>query len=609
MPPSSKLNSTIMEVTTRIEERSRDLRAEYLSRLAAAERRGPRRPHLLCRNLAHVSAAAQSEDKEKIVGENTAGNLGIITAYNDMLSAHQPFESYPEILRDAARLAGGTAQVAGGVPAMCDGVTQSQPGMELSLFSRDVIALAAGVGLAHDCFDAAAFLGVCDKIVPGLVIAAATFGHLPSVFVPAGPMTTGMGNAEHAQVRVSFARGEIGREELLKAEMAVYHGAGTCTFYGTANSNQMLMEFMGLHLPGASFVHPGTPLREALTREAVRSVLSLTLRSGAYLPVGRVLDARAFVNGMVGLNATGGSTNLVIHMIAMARAAGLVLNSSDFADISSVVPLLCKVYPNGIADVNQFHAAGGLGFVIGELLEAGFLHDDTLTIAGRGLARYRMEPKVGADGTLRYEEGAARSLDENILRPVARAFSPQGGLRCLRGDLGEAVIKISSVKPEYRIIEGPARVFLSQEAVQEAFAAGELNRDCVIVVSFQGPHANGMPELHGLTPSLNLLQQRGHRVALVTDGRMSGASGVIPSAIHVSPEAARGGLIARLRDGDILRLDAEAGRLDVISPSNWRERAPTQADLSGHEFGVGREMFRSFREHVGAALEGAAVVV
>ncbi|MDA7982317.1 MAG: phosphogluconate dehydratase [Alphaproteobacteria bacterium] len=609
MSAENKLSPAIARVTTRIQERSQDSRDEYLSRLAEAEKRGPRRPHLLCRNLAHVSAASPQNDKQRIVGENTRGNLGIVTAYNDMLSAHQPFETYPETIRETARAAGGTAQVAGGVPAMCDGVTQSQPGMELSLFSRDVIALAAGVGLAHDCFDAAAFLGVCDKIVPGLVIAAATFGHLPAVFIPAGPMTTGIGNAEHAQVRVRFARGEVGREELLRAEMAAYHGAGTCTFYGTANSNQMLMEFMGLHMPGASFINPETPLRGALTRAAVRRVLELTLRSGSYLPAGRVLDARAFVNGIVGLNATGGSTNLVMHLTAMARAAGVILTAEDFADISAAVPLLCKVYPNGVADVNQFHAAGGLGFVIGELLDAGLLHPDTETLAGRGLALYRREPKVGADGELRYEDGAAASLDENIVRPVSRAFSAQGGLRYLRGDLGDAVIKVSSVKPEYRVIEGPARVFLSQEAVQAAFERGELNRDCVIVVSFQGPHANGMPELHGLTPSLNLLQQRGHRVALVTDGRMSGASGVIPAAIHVSPEAARGGLIARLRDGDILRLDAEGGRLDVLAPSDWRARAPVQADLSGHEFGVGREMFRSFREHVGSASDGAAVVV
>ena len=526
-----------------------------------------------------------------------------------MLSAHQPFEGFPALIREAARQAGGTAQVAGGVPAMCDGVTQGQPGMELSLFSRDVIALAAGVALSHNCFDAAIFLGVCDKIVPGLAIAAATFGHIPAIFAPAGPMTSGLPNDEKAAVRQRFARGEIGRDELMAAEMASYHGAGTCTFYGTANSNQMLMEFMGLHLPGASFVNPGTPLREALTRAAARRALEITATGNSYTPVSAVLDERAFVNGMVGLHATGGSTNLTLHLVAMARAAGVLIDWSDMAELSAVTPLMARVYPNGLADVNHFHAAGGLGFMIGELLEAGLLHGDVRTVAGDGLARYTLEPVLGDDG-LAWREGAHTSLNDRILRPAADPFQRTGGLAVLCGNLGQAVIKTSAVKPAHHVIEAPARVFQDQEEIKAAFRNGELERDFICVLRFQGPQANGMPELHSLTPVLSVLQDRGFRVALLTDGRMSGASGKVPAAIHVTPEAAVGGAIARVRDGDMLRLDAAAGRLDVLGdPAEFAGRAPAQADLSANACGIGRELFAAFRRNVGPAETGAAVVV
>ena len=602
------LNDTVHRVTERIRARSRILRTGYLQRMARAADAGPARAHLSCGNLAHAFAASPEADKTRQTG-SAAGNIGIVTAYNDMLSAHQPFEGYPALIREAARQAGGTAQVAGGVPAMCDGVTQGQPGMELSLFSRDVIALAAGVALSHNCFDAAIFLGVCDKIVPGLVIAAATFGHIPAIFAPAGPMTSGLPNDEKAAVRQRFARGEIGRDELMAAEMASYHGAGTCTFYGTANSNQMLMEFMGLHLPGASFVNPGTPLREALTRAAARRALEITATGNSYTPVSAVLDERAFVNGMVGLHATGGSTNLTLHLVAMARAAGVLIDWSDMAELSAVTPLMARVYPNGLADVNHFHAAGGLGFMIGELLEAGLLHGDVRTVAGDGLARYTLEPVLGDDG-LAWREGARTSLNDRILRPAADPFQRTGGLAVLCGNLGQAVIKTSAVKPAHHIIEAPARVFQDQEEIKAAFRNGELERDFICVLRFQGPRANGMPELHSLTPLLSVLQDRGFRVALLTDGRMSGASGKVPAAIHVTPEAAVGGAIARVRDGDMLRLDAAAGRLDVLGdPAEFAGRAPAQADLSANAYGIGRELFAAFRRNVGPAETGAAVVV
>jgi len=601
------LNPTVEAVTARIEARSRAARETYLARCRAWAGKGPGRAHLSCGNLAHAAAAAL-EDKAAVAGMR-APNIGVVTAYNDMLSAHQPFERFPALIKAAARRAGGTAQVAGGVPAMCDGVTQGQPGMELSLFSRDVIAMAAGVALTHNVFDAAVFLGVCDKIVPGLVIAAATFGHLPSVFLPAGPMPSGLPNDEKAAVRQRFASGEADRAELLRAEMASYHAPGTCTFYGTANTNQMLMEVMGLHLPGASFVNPDTPLRDALTEAGVARALAITAEGNAYTPACDVLDARAYVNGIVGLHATGGSTNLVIHLIAMARASGVLLAWEDLSDLSEVTPLMARVYPNGLADVNHFHAAGGLGFMIGELLDAGLLHPDTTTVAGGGLAAYTREPKLEG-GVLRWRDGARESLNTQILRPVADPFAATGGLRLLTGNLGDAVIKTSAVKPDRRIVEAPARIFHDQEAVKAAFRAGELTGDFVCVVRFQGPKANGMPELHSLTPPLGVLMERGQQVALVTDGRMSGASGKVPAAIHVSPEAAEGGPIARLREGDVVRLDADAGTLEaVVDAAEWAAREPATADLSANAHGLGREMFAGFRQLVGLAADGAGVAV
>ncbi|MGY6705757.1 phosphogluconate dehydratase [Roseinatronobacter sp.] len=599
------VNSGIEAVTDRIRARSAARRAQYLDRMRAAADAGPVRAHLSCGNQAHAYAAMDG-DKESLAA-GRAPNLGIVTAYNDMLSAHQPFQTYPDMIRNAARAAGGTAQVAGGVPAMCDGVTQGQPGMELSLFSRDVIALSAGVAMSHNCFDAAVWLGVCDKIVPGLIIAAATFGHVPSVFIPAGPMTSGLPNDEKAKIRQQFAQGEIGRDDLMKAEMASYHGPGTCTFYGTANTNQMLMEFMGLHLPGTSFINPNTPLRDALTVAATERALAITALGNDYRPAGQVLDERAFVNGIVGLMATGGSTNLVLHLPAMARAAGIELTLQDFADISDMVPLMAKVYPNGLADVNHFHAAGGLGFMIGELLDAGLLHDDVSTIAGDGLARYAQEPKL-RDGQLVWEDGAGHTLNDRILRPAVDAFQKSGGLKQLSGNLGQGVIKTSAVDPSRHVIEARARVFHDQGAVKTAFQAGEFTEDTIVVVRFQGPAANGMPELHSLTPILAVLQDRGLKVALVTDGRMSGASGKVPAAIHVAPEAAKGGPLARVHDGDMLRLDAVAGRLDVLE-AGFDARVPVVADLSANEFGLGREMFAAFRQAVGDSTEGAGVVV
>ena len=601
------MNPTIEAVTDRIRARSAPTRGAYLARVERAVEAGPARAHLSCGNMAHVTAA-MGPDKEPIAQER-GGNIGIVTAYNDMLSAHQPFERFPELIRAAARQAGGTAQVAGGVPAMCDGVTQGQPGMELSLFSRDVIALAAGVALSHNCYDAAMYLGVCDKIVPGLVIAAATFGHLPAIFAPAGPMPSGLPNDEKSRIRQLFAAGEIGRDELLAAEMASYHGPGTCTFYGTANTNQMLMEFMGLHLPGASFVNPNTPLRDALTVEATRRALAITAKGNAFTPVSEVLDEKAFVNGMVGLNATGGSTNLVLHLVAMARAAGVLIDWSDMAEISAVTPLMARVYPNGIADVNHFHAAGGLGCMIGELLSAGLLHEDVKTVAGPGLSRYTAEPKLAGE-RVSWEAGAGESLNRDILRPASDPFQKTGGLRLLGGNLGKAVIKVSAVKPENQVIEAPARVFHDQEAVKAAFKAGEFDRDLIVVVRFQGPKANGMPELHSLTPPLGVTLDRGHKVALVTDGRMSGASGKVPAAIHLSPEAADGGPIAKIRDGDMIRLDASAGTLEVLVPAEeFEAREPARPDLTGSQEGIGRELFAAFRASVGAAETGAAVVV
>ena len=601
------MHPKVSEVTERIEERSRTARRDYLDKCQRWIDQGPARAHLSCGNMAHVTAASGS-DKPSIARER-GGNIGIITAYNDMLSAHQPFETFPAIIKDAARAAGGTAQVAGGVPAMCDGVTQGQPGMELSLFSRDVIALAASVGLSHNCFDAALFLGVCDKIVPGLVMAAAAFGHLPAIFVPAGPMTSGLPNDEKAKVRQQFASGEIGRDALLRAEMASYHGPGTCTFYGTANSNQMLMEFMGLHLPGTSFVNPNTPLRDALTRAAAQRALAITAQGDAFTPACHVLSPQAFVNGIVGLTATGGSTNLVLHLVAMARAAGVLLDPKDMADLSDIVPLMARVYPNGLADVNHFHAAGGLGFMIGELLDAGLLHDDVQTVAGPGLRRYTQEPVLDG-GSVSWRAGAGESGNEQILRPVSRPFQATGGLKMLSGNLGRAVIKVSAVKAENRVVEAPVAVFSDQEAVKAAFKAGQLNRDVVVVVRNQGPGANGMPELHSLTPALSVLQDKGFKVALVTDGRMSGASGKVPAAIHLTPEAVQGGPIARLRDGDVVRLDAETGVLEArVGAAEMDARIAAPHDLTDASDGLGRDLFAAFRAQVRGAEVGAGVIV
>jgi phosphogluconate dehydratase len=597
------LHPTLSRVTQNIIERSAPTRHAYLTRMRQARGKGPNRAHLSCSGQAHAYAA-MGEDKATLAS-TSAGNLGIVTAYNDMLSAHQPFERFPDLIRRAAREAGGTAQVAGGVPAMCDGVTQGEPGMELSLFSRDVIALAASVAMSHNTFDAAVFLGVCDKIVPGLVIAAQAFGHLPIVFLPGGPMVSGLGNDEKSKVRQQFAAGEVGREALMEAEMAAYHGPGTCTFYGTANTNQMLMEFMGLHLPGASFVNPNTPLRDALTIAGAQRALSLSDLGTAYTPVCDILDEKAFVNGIVGLNATGGSTNLLIHLVAMARAGGIILDWQDFSELSSVTPLLARVYPNGLADVNHFHAAGGLGYMIRELLAAGLLHPDTQTVGGKGLKNYTQEPILDGD-TVIWREGTRDTLNDKILRPVAAPFQPTGGLSRLAGSLGTAVMKVSAVAPEHRVIKAPVRVFADQEAVKAAFKAGELTGDVIVVVRFQGPKANGMPELHSLTPMLSILQGRGQKVALVTDGRMSGASGKVPAAIHVSPEAKDGGPIARLRDGDILRVDAKAGALDILT-EGWQDRPLPEPDLSGNEHGLGRELFSSFRSVVGAADTGASI--
>ena len=601
------LNARLGEVTERIARRSAPARARYLDRIDRAAAVKLPRHRLGCANQAHAFAACAPGDKERQFGSD-APNLGIVTAYNDMLSAHQPYERFPELIREAARAAGATAQVAGGVPAMCDGVTQGEAGMELSLFSRDVIALATAVALSHQTFDAAVYLGICDKIVPGLVIGALSFGHLPGVFIPAGPMTSGLPNDEKAKARQLFAEGKVGREALLEAEAKSYHGPGTCTFYGTANTNQMLMEVMGLHLPGAAFVNPGTPLRDALTVEAVKRALSITATGNAFTPIGRVLDERAFANGIVGLHATGGSTNHTIHLVAMAAAAGISLTWDDFSDLAEVTPLLARVYPNGKADVNHFHAAGGMGFLIRELLDAGMLHEDVATVWGPGLRGYTAEPGLDAQGSVVWRDAPRESGDPKVLSGAAAPFQATGGLRVLDGPLGRAVIKTSAVAPERHVIEAPARVFHDQAELQAAFKRGELTGDFVAVVRFQGPKANGMPELHKLMPPLGVLQDRGQKVALVTDGRLSGASGKVPAAIHVTPEAATGGPIARLRDGDILRVDAVTGRLEVrVDPAEWDARPLAEADLAPSHEGVGRELFGAFRAQVGSAEMGAAV--
>ncbi|MBS7543774.1 phosphogluconate dehydratase [Ancylobacter oerskovii] len=604
---SSSVKPRLGEITERIVRRSHDSRSRYLDRIAAAAEKGPSRQKLGCANQAHGFAACGPGDKA-MLREGAGVNLGIVTAYNDMLSAHQPYERYPDLIRAAARAAGGVAQVAGGVPAMCDGVTQGEAGMELSLFSRDVIALSTAVALSHQTFDSSVYLGICDKIVPGLVIGALSFGHLPAVFIPAGPMTSGLSNDDKAKIRQLFAEGKVGRDALLEAESQAYHGPGTCTFYGTANTNQMMMEIMGLHLPGASFVNPNTPLRDALTTAAAERAMAMTALGNDYRPVGRMLDERAFVNGIVGLHATGGSTNHTMHVVAMAAAAGIVLTWDDFSELADITPLLCRVYPNGKADVNHFHAAGGMAFVIRELLSDGLLHRDVETVWGSGLDAYTLEPKLTSEGTLDWRDGARESGDENVVRPASRPFQATGGLKLLSGDLGRAVIKTSAIAAERHIIEAPAKVFHSQEELQRAFKAGTLTGDFVAVVRYQGPKANGMPELHKLMPPLGVLQDRGQKVALVTDGRLSGASGKVPAAIHVTPEAADGGAIARIREGDIVRVDAVAGTLTVkVDPAEWAAREPATADLAPSHWGVGRELFGSFRAAVGTADTGATI--
>jgi phosphogluconate dehydratase len=594
----------VADTTRRLIERSADTRAAYLKRVRAAAQQGPARGSLGCANFAHGFAAGGADKHE--LKRAVKPNVAIVSSYNDMLSAHQPFADFPEQIKAAVRDAGGVAQFAGGVPAMCDGITQGRAGMELSLFSRDVIAMASAVALSHDMFDATLMLGVCDKIVPGLVIGALSFGHLPTLLVPAGPMTSGLSNALKSKVRQQYAVGEIGRDELLAAEAAAYHGPGTCTFYGTANSNQMLMELMGLHLPGASFVNPHTPLRTALTEAAGRRAVELTATGGEYTPIADIVDEKAVINGVISLLATGGSTNHTMHLVAIARAAGIDLRWQDFAQLSAVVPLVARIYPNGKADVNHFHAAGGTAFLVRELLGAGLLHRDVRTVAGPGLDAYMMEPTL-IDGHLSWRDGPTRSLDAEVLRPVDDPFDKDGGLRMLTGNLGRAVIKTSAVAPEHRLIEAPARVFGDQSEFQAAFEAGELVGDLVAVVRYQGPKANGMPELHKLTPPLGVLQDRGHRVALLTDGRMSGASGKIPAAIHLTPEAADDGPIARLRDGDPVRLDADAGTIEVLVDAAEFAARPTVGAPDREFAGTGRELFEPFRRAVGPADAGASI--
>ena len=603
---AQKLHDVIIEVTERIGGRSAATRGEYLERTRKRKLIEPARGKLACANLAHVMAAS-GEDKAKLQ-QSVIANIGVVTSYNDMLSAHQPFESYPEVIRAAARLAGATAQVAGGVPAMCDGVTQGRAGMELSLFSRDVIALSTAVSLSHEAFDSALLLGICDKIVPGLFIGAASFGQLPIIFVPGGPMPTGnIANKQKAEVRQRFAEGLATRDELLAAEMNSYHNAGTCTFYGTANSNQMLMEMMGLHVPGAAFVNPNTPLRHALTVAATQRAAATTALGKDYLPFVEVIDERSFVNAIVGLMATGGSTNHVIHLVAMARAVGLTVTWDDMADISAVTPLIARVYPNGEADVNQFHAAGGMAFVVRELIAAGLAHESAMTVWGPGLTAYAKDPFL-VDSKLVWRDAVGKSHDEKILRPVSNPFSADGGLKLLRGNLGRSVIKTSAVDPKYWDITAPARVFESQEAMAAALKAG-LNEDFIAVIRGQGPRANGMPELHKLIPAMSGLMAKGRRVAIVTDGRMSGASGKVPAAIHLTPEAAADGPISRLRDGDIVRLDARAGVLEAqVDAGTLQAREPVKPDLSDTTFGVGRELFTRLREGASAADEGASIL-
>ena len=601
----TELHPEVAAVTERVIARSRDGRRAYLDLIERERDAGVHRPMLGCGNLAHGFAAA-GEDKPAIIA-GRAMNIGIVTAYNDMLSAHQPYGRYPEQIKLFAREVGATAQVAGGTPAMCDGVTQGQRGMELSLFSRDTIALSAAVALSHGMFDGAALLGICDKIVPGLIIGALRFGHLPTILIPAGPMPTGIANKEKQRVRQLYAEGKVGREELLESESASYHGAGTCTFYGTANSNQMMMDVMGLHMPGASFINPGTKLRQAVTRAAIHRLSEIGASGNDYRPLGRCIDEKAIVNAVVGLLATGGSTNHAIHLPAMARAAGIVLDWEDFDRLSAVVPLIARVYPNGSGDVNHFHAAGGMSFVMASLIDAGLLHDDILTVSGARLRDHARDPKLSGNA-LSFEDAVPESLDDTMLRKPAAPFQPDGGMRLVKGNLGRATFKTSAVEEHRRTIEAPARVFDHQDDVLKAFKAGELERDVVVVVRFQGPRANGMPELHKLTPQLGVLQDRGHKVALVTDGRMSGASGKVPAAIHLSPEALGGGLIAKIRDGDLVRLSAEEGLLQVLV-DDAELAARDDALAPPPATGTGRELFAFMRHGADGAEQGASAML
>lgn len=599
-----ELHPEVAAVTERVVSRSKETRRVYLDLIEREREAGVHRPMLACGNLAH-GFAASGEDKSAIIA-GRAMNIGIVTAYNDMLSAHQPYGRYPEQIKVFAREVGATAQVAGGTPAMCDGVTQGQRGMEMSLFSRDVIALSAAVGLSHGMFEGNLLLGICDKIVPGLLIGALRFGHLPTILVPAGPMPSGLANKEKQRIRQLYAEGKVGRAELLESESASYHGAGTCTFYGTANSNQMMMDVMGLHMPGASFINPGTRLRQAVTRAAVHRLTQIGWNGNDYRPLGHCVDEKAIVNAIVGLLATGGSTNHAIHIPAMARAAGITVDWEDFDRLSGVVPLVARVYPNGAGDVNHFHAAGGMSYVIASLVDAGLLHDDILTVAGSRLRDHARDPKLSGEGTdLVFEDAPAQSLDDTMLRPPSDPFQPDGGMRLVKGNLGRATFKTSAVEPQRRTIQAPARVFSDQDDVLKAFKAGELEKDVIVVVRFQGPRANGMPELHKLTPPLGVLQDRGFKVALVTDGRMSGASGKVPAAIHLSPEAVGGGAIGKLRDGDVIRLCAEDGILEaLVDEAEWQGRADAQRPVEG--MGTGRELFAFMRNGADGAEQGGS---
>ncbi len=599
------VHPVLESVTNDVIERSKKTRSVYLARIDEAVGKGPHRAVLGCGNLAHGFAACSMTDKADLAGDQKA-NIAIISSYNDMLSAHEPFKDFPALIKEAAHEAGGVAQFAGGVPAMCDGITQGQPGMELSLFSRDVIAMATAVGLSHNMFDAALYLGVCDKIVPGLLIGALSFGHLPAIFVPAGPMPSGMPNKEKDRIRQLYAEGKVGRDELLRAESESYHSPGTCTFYGTANSNQMMVEMMGLHLPGSSFINPNTPLRDALTKRAAEQVLKFTSLGDDFRPIGHMINEKAILNALVGLLATGGSTNHTMHLVAIARAAGIIINWDDFDRLSSVIPLLTRIYPNGTADVNHFQAAGGMGVLIAELSANGLMHTDILTVGDdKGMEQYTQEPTL-KDGTLSWQEGPKKSLDPEVVSSVSEPFATGGGLHLIKGNLGRGMSKISAVAPEHQVVEAPAMVFDNQDHVVEAFKRGEMNKDVIVVLRFQGPKANGMPELHKLTPPLGVLQDKGYKVALVTDGRMSGASGKIPSAIHLWPECADGNLMTKVRDGDMIRLDTQKGELNVlVDEEELNSRMACVMANTEHHYGMGRELFDSFRQGVSTSETGA----